>query len=676
MMLPAPKRSQWSRLGIAGCLLLAWAFASADGVEETELIPAAFGIWTDRSGSSWSVEADGNIGRIGSAMVNSGLALTINDAKFTAHQPMMTSDGKEFVLQGQPLEALPGLRMQRRVRLLEERGGLRYAELFHNGSADPMRFTVALATNFSGNFKTFLSDRGRAEPTMLSPSEDGLVVLPGASQSSRAFLFTLAGGERGIKPTLSSQNRYGLVFRYGLVLAPGETAVIAHHVAQVVIPQSFDRRALVQLGQPYSLAAIRDTFDEDWLPFVVNDLDLPEETEAMRFESEGVASLGLRAGDLDLLAVGESTRLAGRVEGGPIRLATAYGTAEFPLEKIAAISGGGRQPDGKCRVFLRDGQILSGEAEVGDLGFTPTEGKRIPLDPAKLDRLVFGEKSPGTGWPSGTLALLETWEGDRIRVAPGETVPFRLATRWGMLSFRFEDLLALAPVDAGQPGSRAELLDGTVCEGFLDGGEIALAGTALGDMKLPVSRLKRVYTEAGWRQRDGESVAAAPFVRLADRQTVVGGFGAGSVSILSEGGKLEMPLSEIRRIVRTTRKGMETPTEKSAQFRLERWDGGVVVGALLDTHLPLTVGDETWRIAAEDIAEAELASPDLDAETLARIDRLVRDLASPEWSIRESATRELVAFGYLVRPVVQRELAKAADPEVERRLQRVLDRAN
>ena len=222
-----------------------------------DLIPAAFGIWTDRAGSSWSVEAAGNIGRIGSSMVNGGLALLVNEEKFSPYQPMMTPDGKEMVIQGLPLESIPGLQMQRRVRLLGESGGLRYAEFFHNGSADPMTLSIGLTTNFSGNFKTFLSDRGRSEPRLLTPAEAGVVVLPGSSQSSRAFLFTLAGGAAGERPTISSQNRYGLTFRYRLDLAPGETSVILHHVAQVVIPQNFDRRTLADLSRPHQLDQVR-----------------------------------------------------------------------------------------------------------------------------------------------------------------------------------------------------------------------------------------------------------------------------------------------------------------------------------------------------------------------------------------------------------------------------------
>ena len=41
------------------------------------LVPAAMGVRTDKAGNSWDIAADGSIGRVGSNMVNHGLALEI-----------------------------------------------------------------------------------------------------------------------------------------------------------------------------------------------------------------------------------------------------------------------------------------------------------------------------------------------------------------------------------------------------------------------------------------------------------------------------------------------------------------------------------------------------------------------------------------------------------------------
>jgi len=653
------------------CACGAWTTGAtaADRFDAETLVPAAFGIRTDRAGSSWSVEAAGNLGRIGSAMVNSGLALLIDEEKFAPYRPMMTADGKELVLQGLPLDALPGLRVQRRIRLLDEPGGLRYAELFHNASGDPLTISVGLATNFSGNFKTFLSERGRSEPLLLGPAETALVVLPGASQSSRAFLFTLAGASGGERPSVSSQNRYGLTFRYRLDLAPGETGVIVHHVAQIAIPQTLDRQSLLRASRPYALDRLRAGFDPAWLPFVANATEPPAASPRAALAAGGAGSLGLAPSPTDTLAIGESTRLPGKAEGGPLTLVSPYGEAEFPLDRLAAIAGGKHRGDGRTRLFLRDGQILSGQVSSGDLGFVPAQGARISIDPATLDRLVLA-KAPTApeAWPAGTAAILETHDGDRIRLASsGEGPLLQLATPWGTLPVFLDDLVWLRPAASGGPGHRVLLKNGTECEGFLDASGIALAGGDFAKSSLPASRLKHVFTEAAWKLPEGEGIPlAGSAVRLPGGQTLQGRITDTTLSLLSEGTPLEIALAEIRRVERIE------PGAGSARFRIERWDDGVLDASPAAEFLSLEVAGRTWQIPLRDLAGLELSPPALDAAALAKIEALVANLASPDWATRETATRELGAFGYLARPLLRRELAATTDAEVARRLERVL----
>ena len=185
-----------------------------------KLLPAAMGIRTDKKGNSWNVEQNGGIGRIGNTMVNSGLSLSVNGQKFFSHQPLMTPDGKEFIMRGRENISLPGLQIVRRVRVLDEEGGLRYLEIFYNGSANPLTLNVNLGTNFSGNYKTFITDRGNAESVILGENEGGILVTPGSSQSNKAFLFALCAAGGSNKPTISAQNRYALTFQYRIAIAP------------------------------------------------------------------------------------------------------------------------------------------------------------------------------------------------------------------------------------------------------------------------------------------------------------------------------------------------------------------------------------------------------------------------------------------------------------------------
>ncbi len=633
-----------------------------------DLIPAAYGIWTDRAGSSWSVEPDGNIGRIGSSMVNSGLALMVNEEKFTAHQPMMTPDAKEFVLQGVPLDSLPGLRVQRRIRLLEEPGGIRYAELFHNGSASRLSVTVGLATNFSGNFKTFFSDRGRSEPLLLTGSETGVIVLPGTSQSSRAFLFTLTGGAAAATPTVSSQNRYGLHFRYRLDLEPGESRVIVHHVAQVVIPQSFDRRTLLDLSEPYALEAIREkAFAADWAGHVINVPKIQSLPPGEESRSRGLAALGVESGVNDVLALGQGNRLGGKAEGGPLALESPFGSANFDLPELAAVVGeqGGR--GGSSTLYLRDGQIFNGRVAAPGLRFIPSSGAAIDLDPVRLDRLLLAGATPLEKWPEGTAAMVETREGDRIRVAD-ENVVIELATPWGVLPFALRDLVWMVPVEGGAKGMLVVLKNGTRLSGYLATGEIAFGGSDLGDLLLPVPRLRSIITEIGWSRADATGPATtAPYLRLGGEDLVAATVSETTLPVSVEGTVIDLNFSDLRRIEREGNGEM---------IRCQRWDGGTLSGVPRAEQLTVSVAGRTWTIPVSEIREMELAPPALDDAKKQQVQQLISNLGSSDWATRESATRELITFGYLLRPVLQRELAQTADPEVGRRLERVLSNLN
>jgi hypothetical protein len=647
--------------------------------EKPGLVPAAFGVRTDREGNSWSVERDGNIGRIGSTMVNSGLVLSVNDEKFTAFQPMMSADGSEFVLQGAPFPNLPGLQAQRRVLLVDRSGGLRYAELFYNGSTDPLRFSVGLMTHFSGNYQTFLSDRGRSEPVILSQSESGVIVLPGASQSTRAFLFTLADAGSEVKPTISSQNRYGLTFRYQLDLAPGETAVLVHHVTQVVIPQNVDRPAIATLTRPHSFDILRRTFDADWQEFVANYSADAVETRSEALMKGGVGSLGVEPGAIDTLAMGEKTRLFGKAEGGPVRLTGRYGEIEISLGAIAAISGKGGSLSRASRVYLRDGQVFTGEITAPNLSFLQTGGARVALDPATLDRLVLTEDAPDgvavKDWTTDSLALVETFGGDRIKVRDLAAFSLSITTPWGILPVSLDSLAWLRPVEGGLPGFRVELKDGTIVSGLPAGGELQLGGTDLGDVSLKGSELKSVFTPVAPSNIAGETPAPVETVtRVAGGLSLVGPISDTALPLLSEGTRLETSVSDIRKIRRLeTAKGDEPAMAADAPvFEIERWDGGRITGFIGLDFLSIEVEGRLWLVPVRDVVEIESASPLLTPDSLGKIKALITQLAADDWATREEATRDLGAFGYLARPVLQRELGTTMDPEVGRRIERVL----
>ena len=669
-------------IAIALLLLSPLAFSQSLNLDNesaiADLIPASLGVRSDGAGNNWNLESNGNIGRIGSSMVNSGLVLTVNDEKFDSFQPMMTKDGKEFVFQGKELESSPGLRVQRRIRLLNDSGGLRYVELFYNGSANPQVVNVGLETNFSGNYKTFVTNRGRSEPVLLKQAEGGIVVMPGSSQSARAFLFTLSHLDSPIKPSITAQNRYGLAFRYQLQILPGETKAIVHAVGQVVIPQSFERRTMLSLFRPLSFSEMKKGFSPDWANLVVNDGEKGRSRYGF-LSGTGVESLKVAPGAMDILAIGDETRLLGTAKYSELRAKSQYGEAEFGIDRIAAIEGKNGKPDKLPKLFLRDGQVISAELEVEEFVFAQLDGGRLELGVDSLDRLVFSENESQNTFPEGALGILETYHGDRLLLSGDNEVFLNGVTPWGNLAVPLRELAWLGPDPRGSLAYQIERSDGTRCLVYLADPKISVTTSDFGDYAISTAETRSIQTPL---TRDSETepnapIDAAEFILTGD-QRILGNIGNSNIPMFINGVVVETPVDSIRLIEKSDSDIVSAGgfPEESPTFRVEKRDGGVISGHLAIDMISLQVGGENWRVPIRDIQSIKTPSPDVNEEFLTTVRGLISELGSVDWRTREKATRELGAFGYLVVPVLKRELQTAGDPEVTRRIRRILSDHN
>ncbi len=672
----------FSRMGISAilvCLLGVRAVrAEESGKVEGEalLLPAAMGVRIDKSGNSWDIAADGSIGRVGSTMVNHGLALELNGQEVDSFQPLMTRDGREVVVFGKPMPHLPSVEVQRRVKLVDEFGALRYVELFYNGSSRKVVLDIFLKTNFSGNYQTFVSNRGRTEPLILEAGETGIVVSPSPGQASRAFLFNLVGSKSGLRPGISSQSRFGLTFQYRISLESGESASLIHAVAQVAIPQNFDRQSLLALFEPYSLEglAAKENLD-DWNELLIN---LAAEDGGPEVGNKGLEALGVERGAKDVLAIGERTRLIGTAEGSEVIAEGPYGDVTIPLRSIAAIvgnSGVGLEP----RVYLRDGQIISANLSLPGMSFSQAGGGKLEINAGTLDRLVLGRAEADIDWRETGVAMIETYSGDRLRINDPAALKFNAVTAWGELPITLDQLTWLGPVGRNGAGYMLELMNGTRCRVFLGRSKVSVDTELMGNISISSVDLMQVTTTAS-RSRPKELVQSGmeAVIRAAGGQVIVGSIGNTTLPLVSKGLLIETPTSKIRQIRRVEGTALSSGgmPEKSPHFEIERWDGGVLSGLIRLDELSMKVGGRNWKIPLEDIEKIDTPSPLPDRESLGAIEKLISLLGSSEWTVREKATRELGAFGYLARPVLQRELATSGDPEVSRRLERILSNLN
>jgi hypothetical protein len=482
-----------------------------------------------------------------------------------------------------------------------------------------------------------------------------------------------------MKPTISAQNRYALAFQFPLKLKPGETQIVLHHVAQVVIPQNFDRRELQKVFRPHSFEENEHQIPASWKDWLAN-IGMTARNPAIAMVRQGgFSTLGIDPGPRAILAIGAGTRLTGEVAGSALKISSAYGEVSLQVDTLAALCGRNGDDTKSARAFLRDGQILSGEVDAPGLAFSQSGGSRIELNVSSLDRLVFADSVNDQDWASGTIAMLETHRGDRLKISDEKGTTIEAVTPWGALAISPSNLVWLGPPANGASGYQAEMTNGTRCIVFLPSEELAVKHKELGDIKLKARDLRSVVTpRIKDRNRWSNTVGIQASIYLDGEQTVVGDIGNTTLPLIAGGNLIETSFSAIRHMRRVAKSSVSPGgiPEDVPGFEIKRWDGGVLMGFSPVDALSVEVFGEKWSIPLRDIVEIKLPSPDLTPETLATIRSLVQQLGSEEWKIREDATRELGAFGYLAWPVLKRELRSTSDPEISHRLEQILSLIN
>ncbi len=664
----------------------------APSVRGEKLVPAAMNVITDKQGNSWNLEQNGTLGRVGNSMVNSGLTLLINNQQFYTYQPMMTADGSEFVLLNRPNSSLPGIQVLRRIKVIEKEGALRFLEVLTNGNANAVTISLALRTNFSGNYKTYLTDEGNSGVTSLGQRESAILVTPGSNQANRAFLFTLCDPKSPVKPTISSQNKYGLTFQYNLTIPAGQTVAIAHAVAQMPTPREFDRQALAKVFRPVSIDRLMNTIPREFRPLLVNGDAGDSLTGGAILRGNSVEQLGVDRGRRDVLALGDRTRLVGTASCAGLRLRSVYGEAELPFESVAAVVGGNRGRRDQSRVFLRDGQVFSGELEASDLRFAMASGGRMNLQVPSLDRLVTAKSDSDGEWGADAIAMVETHGGDRLAVGSAEVPTLEGMTPWGPLAFALDEIVWLAPMEDEPVGHYVEFKNGTRCYLFLAGAPLRLQSGIFGNCELDAAQVRTVVTRTAMdRAREAEEQkkdpglfslgpngqesqppTLHPYVLAAGGQRIVGDLGESSLHVLTHSETVPVAPQEIRRLLNVTAAEGQQADAAGPMFRIELWGGGVLSGYLAESDVEMQVRGQSWRLPLTDLREMVTPVPRLTEGAQQDIARLLRELGSDDWQTREKATEELQSFGYLAQSILREELRTNPDPEVQRRIERIL----
>ncbi len=658
---------------------------TADPDADRELIPAALGLRTDKQGNSWNFQQNGTLGRIGNSMLNTGMELYVNNQRFYSQQPLMTKNGREFVLPGRTGATFGGLTVSRRVKLDEKTGVVRYVEVFQNPTAAEVAAQVEIRSNLGGNYKNYVTNSGNPGATVLKRDQTGILVTSTASNVNRALVLTLRSAGSKLKPTITSQSRYMVSSHFQIRVPAGETRCLLHTVAQVPIPGGFDRKALAEVFRPGALHRHLTSVPATLRPKLAN-FSLGEEARGLALLSAtSIDRLGVKRGRKDVLAVGEETRLIGAASCANLEIATEFGKAQIAFEDVSAVVGGNRGKRDREKIFQRDGQVLGGNVAAQDFRFVLHSGNVMDLEVSKLDRLVRGEnfetRREKLAIPDGAVAFLETHGGDRLALLPLEETRLNLVSPWGSVEVGLGEISAVSTRESEPVGHLVELKNGSRFYAFAGGAEFAFETPRFGRRSIPPSQIRAIVSReaadpAQTRVSAWETPRLTqPYLDLRGRQRIVGPILAPQLTILTEGESVQTPPETIRHLINQL--GDESDRiepEIAPPFRAELWGGGVISGNLRERLLNVRLHSAEWQIPVSDVVQAVVPTPRISDATRAAIAKWIRDLGNDDWQTRERASEELAEFGYLAKPQLVEAGNFTNDAEVNRRVEMLLRR--
>lgn len=626
---------------------------------------------TDKLGNEWNVEQNGMLNRpnSGNSIIGGCASLMIGNQQFYCNQPMASPDGRDLVMTG--AQPLGGMNVTRRLRFLDKEGGIRFVEQFTNTVGRDATITVEIRHNFNGGNRTFLSDRARALAGRLEENQSGAVVLPGqGNNGSPSLLLTVSTPRNVDKPRVSGRNQYQLSFFHTLTVPAGKTASIIHTIGQAKTSLTPDEEELQKLFRPLSLSRSAKDLPRDVAATLAN-LKSAQAGEGLEswFPTE---RWGIKPETFDVLAIGDATRLKGTTQCAKLTIKNSLGEVAVPWDEVAALAGSRFAGKSRGCIWLKNGEMLTGQIEALELRFTLVSGLGMDSKIADLDRLVVANAATETKWPDGIAALIETQTGDRIALnEAAATLP--MATAWGDWPLELKELIALTPPEDGAVSGLARFRDGSRVRLLPSGDQVTLATKRFGSRPMALADIRQIVTaEAAKPSADPDEDPAQSFVDLTGDQRLIARITADKLRLATSGGLVELTPASIRDLRDVTEEQETRGNIDGRIYQAELWGGGTVIGPCADATVRIEGKGFAWTVPMRHVTRIGNPVPTIESAVMARIGTLIRELGDEKWKTREAASTQLKELGPLARPSLQEAAKRSTDAEVTRRIEVLL----
>ncbi len=568
------------------------------------LMKADFGTWKDSLGFEWEIRDEGYVSDGSNDAFDGGLRLSVNGHNFDPDEKCwMTTDEKEYVL----IDTYRSIKITRRVRLLSDRGAVRYLEIFENTGEKSQNVKAKVYTRLGSTCKTAYTNEGRPfkKGGQMKKDEVGFVCISrGGSRPSVMFLV----GESDTDVTSRIQikgRRYVNVF-YNFSLESGQKLALLHLVGQ---------RRGVNTAQPSGLFKpfYRRHPRKVQIPRGVRKhvanfegqgglIELPPGKQILQPMWDMLDVRNASRGQRDVLVLADDRSMEGKLKCEGMSVKTRFGREKVPFSNLAALVGD--LPHSRNNIiYLRNGEILTGKVEVSDMVFELATGVTMKLSAGDIN-LVVRPQSEKDGKPAEKITgYLTTHGGERIALAgdsedssKGVTV-IQATIPWGNLKLPLNQIHMLSYQRRPQPFCRLVLRDGSVFPAILTGEKVRFRTIRFGEIQLPPPAIARLVCASGLKEVDSEKAAPtdprAGYAVMQGDNLIVGEMSRKKLNLTTSNGTTVINPDDIYLMEKIQ---SEADRSSFARFSIDLSDGSRLSGMVKEEVLSLTSGKRKLQI--------------------------------------------------------------------------------
>ena len=529
--------------------------------------------------------------------------------------------------------AAGALQFTRRIKLDLATSTVRFVESYQNTTATPVQVTIstnsvmrtmirsavsgpsvttldtstgqpaaaAPAVGFNGRMIRRTTNMGNVH--LAVPERDSLVALSdGGGSFPDAYFFLPSSGS--VKAEIEVQSMRSARVSYNVTARAHSTVSIVWGLSQRNGPGTPSAAELKERLKTFQDRKWLEGLPESVVKTIVNFRRDEPAGSAMALLMQPVVNLAwqnhVERGKSDILVQDEQSRMQGSVTCGALSVETAWGKTSVPLASVALLCGGdgGDRP---MRVYLRNGEVLSGRVEAKDLALKAQDGVEAKLPPEKINLIFFHTAADDGKAPPEAVVLLQTHDGQRLLI--GGDVRLHAISPWGGLDVGLGEIVSLVSHREPQPLFGLALSDGSNLSVLLQDDATALQSVRFGPLKLAALDLRQLWSlkampsgkEAGPRPAgaSGSAGTSGPLCRLIGDNVLAATIDAPQLKLDTAGGTIGVPVKDIHLAERSG------DPKAGGPLNVELDNGQKVAGALADRSIPVRFHGKVWEIPVQ-----------------------------------------------------------------------------